>query len=210
MLFELLDPTAATLSTVTNRVEKHGDDDVPAVSFGIKIVGANTILDALSATLRPTLYTKPRGQQSIEGVEPTTPNLRCAQIESASIAASFEGWTLNVDHGIDEHDPISFGGCKVDKFKVTPSEGGTVELSLRVGTSDIDAERLGIVGMKLGQQISITLRKPEKAPEGKGDAGKDGKPTLWPFGDKGDANKPATAANDQQRTPEEALAATQP
>jgi hypothetical protein len=204
MLFELTELTTATLATITNRVERHGEDEVPAVSFGLKITAANTILDALSPTLRKTLYTKARGQAELEGVESVTANLRCAQVESVSVAGCFEGWTLNVDHGIDEHEPISFGGCKVDKFKVAPSEGGTVELSLRVGTSDIDAERLGVVGMKLGQQISITLRKPERATEDE-KKGKDGKPTLWPFGDKGEANKPAT-----ERTPEDALAATQP
>jgi hypothetical protein len=196
MLFELTDPTDATLASVTNRVERHGDDDVQAVSFGLKFTAANTILDAISPTLRQALYMEVEGQASIEGVEPTTPKLRSAQIEQASIAGSFDGWTLNIDHGIDEHEPISFGACRVDKFRVAPKEGGTVELSLRVGTSDIDAERLGVVGMKLGQGISVTLIKPERAPEAKGT---DGGPTLFEV----DGTDPAAKI---QRTPEQALA----
>jgi hypothetical protein len=198
-MFELADQTSATLASITNRVEKHGDDEVPAVSFGLKITAANTILDSLSPSLRGALYTKPRGQTNIEGVEPTLPNLRTPHIESCAVVGSFEGWSLHIDHGIDEHDPITFGGCKVDKFRVAPMEGGTVNLSFRVGTSDIDAERLGIVGMKIGQLVSITVRKPEKAPDEVKPGSTDGKPTLWPFGDKGDKNAPA-------KTPEQALA----
>jgi hypothetical protein len=209
-MFELPDPTTCTLTTITNRVEKHGDDDKPAVSFGLKFEAANTILDLISDTLLDAIYMPVPGQPELEGVEQAKPNLRCKDIEQHNVAGRYEGWTLTVDHGIDEHKPITFGGCKVDKFRVAAKEGGTVELSLRVGTSDIDAEGLGVVGMKLAQQISVTIRKPEKADE---KPSTDGKPTLpldgakdggpWPLGDKGEANKPAM-------TPEDALAETQP
>ena len=163
MIFELPDATDCTLDTMTNRVEKHGDDDVPAVSFGLKCEAANTILDRISTTLRGAIYTKHNDQPQLDGIEAVTPNLRSKDIEVVTVAGCFAGWTLTVDHGINEHEPISFGGCKVDKFKVEPKEGGTVELSLRIGTSDIDAERLGIIGMKLGQNISIRLIAPENA-----------------------------------------------
>lgn len=136
-MFELPDPTTCTLTTITNRVEKHGDDDKPAVSFGLKFEAANTILDLISDTLLDAIYMPVPGQPELEGVEQAKPNLRCKYIEQHNVAGCCEGWTLTVDHGIDEHDPITFGGCKVDKFRVAAKEGGTVELSLRVGTSDL-------------------------------------------------------------------------
>jgi hypothetical protein len=200
-MFELPDPTDCALTSITNRIEKHGDDDLPAVSFGLTFTTENTVLDLISATLRPALYVKSKGgQESLDGVEETTPHLRSPDMELVNVRGSYEGWTLNIDHGIDAHNPISFGGCKVDKFRVAPLEGGSVKLSLRVGTRDIDAERLGIVGMKIGQQISVTILKPIAKPD---DKVTDGKPTLpgpWPFGDKGAENKPAAL------TPEKALA----
>jgi len=223
-MFELLTPTPATLTSVTNRVEKHGDDDVPAISLGLKIETANTVLDTLSETLRRALYTRPDGQEDLPGVEQTTPLLRTRDIETLSIARTLEGWTLTVEHGIDEETAIELGACKVDKFKVAPKEGGSVELSFRVGSSDVMPEEAGQLWAKNGQEVSITLTAPKIAPAAK-DAPTDGKPTLdpegaWPFpktGGAGDAPPQSTTVENVKppkggkhaQTPEEALAATQ-
>lgn len=51
-MFELLTPIEATLRTLTPRTEKHGEDDVSAVSLGLTIRGPNTLLDYLSKGLR--------------------------------------------------------------------------------------------------------------------------------------------------------------
>lgn len=202
-MFELTTPTEATLTSVTNRSELHGDDKVPAISLGFTIEAANTILDRLDKTLREALYTRATGQDGLPGVEETLPLLRTTCMDSISVSGSFDGWTLQVDHGIDEGEPITFGGCRVDKFRVSPKQGGTVELHFRVGTSDIDAESLGLIGMKLGQDLSITLLAPKVAAEPKpqdgggelfkdeakpaakkarkGDADPSGQTGPWPF-----------------------------
>lgn len=164
-MFEITTPITATLVSVTSRVERHGEEEVPAVSYGLKITSANTLLDLLDKDLRGAIYHAPRNK-SIEGVDPIAPTLRCKAIEHVGVnVGPFEGWTLNVDHGIDEETPVTFGGCKVDKFKVAPIEGGSVELALRVGTSDISAESSGLMAMKLGQEIDITLIAPKVAAE---------------------------------------------
>lgn len=162
MTFEILTPTDAKLTSVTPRTEKHGDDDVFAISLGLSITGPNTMLDALSPSLRQALYMAVPGQDQLPGVEPATPLLRCKVMQEVKLGPSaFEGWTLAVDHGIDEGDPITLGGCKVDKFVVLPSEGGTVELRFRIGSSDIDATEAGLLCSHLGQVVSFTLKAPE-------------------------------------------------
>ena len=182
-MFEITDPILATLVSVTNRSERHGDDEVPAVSFGLKITGPNTLLDLLGKDLREAIYHRPRNK-TVEGVDELAQTLRTKMIDYVSILAGpFEGWTLNVDHGIDEEQPITFGSCKVDKFRVKPIEGGSIDLSLRVGTSDVGAQSLGLMGMRIGQGISATLIAPKVKAEAKPT---DGKPTLdpgaaWPF-----------------------------
>jgi hypothetical protein len=176
-MFEITNQTRALLVSVTNRSEKHGDEEVPAVSLGLKITGPNTLLDLLSKDLRPALYHVPRNK-TVDGVDELAPTLRTKCLEHVALSLGpFEGWTLNVDHGIDEEDPVTFGSCKVDKLRVVPVEGGSVELSMRVGTSDISAESLGIIGMKISQQISVTLLAPKVAPDKKP---VDGKPSLTP------------------------------
>jgi hypothetical protein len=164
-MFEITTPTAATLTSVTPRTEKHGDDDVFAVSLGLQIIGPNTLLDLLDPTLRATLYTAPEGQEQLPGIDPSTPLLRTRAIDHLKLSASFDGWTLAIDHGIDEADPIKLSGAKVDKFVVEPMQGGSVEIRFRVGSSDIDAAEAGQICAHLGQEISITLRAPEKAPD---------------------------------------------
>jgi hypothetical protein len=161
MQFELPTPTPAMLTSVTPRTEIHGDDKVFAISLGLKLTGPNTLLDKLSPTMRTTLYQAVEGQEQLPGVEPATPLLRTRGIEQVNCAGKLEGWTLYVDHGIDEGDPIALGDAKLDKFRVCPKEGGSIELLFRVGTSDIDSEEAGLLCSKLGTEITITLRAPE-------------------------------------------------
>lgn len=161
-MFQILTPTIATLTSVTNRTEKHGDEEVPAISIGLKITTSNTILDLLYPGLRSALYTRPDGQDDLPGVEETTPLLRSPGIEYLMLKASFEGWTLIIEHGIDEESEIAMGSCKVDKFKAILHEGGSTDLFLRVGTSDVSPEDAGLLWSKQRQEVSVILRAPER------------------------------------------------
>lgn len=164
-MFQITEFTEAHLASVTNRVEKHGEDDKPAVSLGIAIEAANTLLDCIDPKLRHALYTAVEGQDELPGVEPATPVLRCNSFETHKLTTLHEGWTLCVDDGIDDTTPMTFGGCKVDKFVVEAKQGGSIVLRLRVGTSDVDADKLGKLAMHNGQSIWITLKAPEKKPK---------------------------------------------
>lgn len=159
-MFEITEFVEAHVASVTNRTETHGDDKVPAVSIGLQITAANTILDQIDKTLRHALYKAVEGQDELPGIEPATPVLRCNSIEHVALPTKHEGWTLQVDDGIDETTPMTFGGVKVDKMRVEPKQGGSIILTLRCGTSDIDADRLGKLAMHNQQSIWITLRAP--------------------------------------------------
>jgi hypothetical protein len=164
--FQLLTPATAKLNSVTPRIEKHGDDNVAAVSLGLTITGPNTLLDALQPGLREALYKAPEGQETLPGVEGSTPLLRTRAMERIKLKTSeMVGWRLIVEHGIGDDSAVDLHDCKVDKFQLEPFEGGSVQLSFRVGTSDIDETYLGCLGMKLGQEVQITLRAPQPAAE---------------------------------------------
>ena len=161
MPFELLEPIEAKLTSVTNRVERHGDQEVPAISLGFCIASANTLLDKINPTLRHALYKAVEGQDQLPGVEPSTPLLRAKGIDTCNLAGTFEGWTLQIEHGFDEEDPITLGSVKVDRLKVEPMEGGSVKLYMRCGTSDVSPEDAGLLWSKNGQEVSITLTAPK-------------------------------------------------
>lgn len=167
MQFQLTTATRAVLATMTVRTEHHGDEKVPAVTLGLKITGPNTVLDNFGKPydFRHALYTAPEGQEQFEGID-NTPDLRSVGMEAIKLAVpKLEGWRLLVDHGIDESDPIDMGNCSVSKFRLEPFQGGSCELSFIVSTDDVDAEYLGLLGAKLGQELSIRLLAPEPKPE---------------------------------------------
>lgn len=166
-MFELKTPTPATITSVNPRLEKHGDSDVLAVSLAIKISASNALLELLSPGLLPALYTKPeaddKGPRTFEGFELSSlPLLRTAGIESLNVKGCYEGWSMLIPYGIDDTTSIRCGGCKVDKFKVVPIEGGSVTVTLRVGTSDVDEAAIGKLSMLLGDEVNISLLAPEK------------------------------------------------
>jgi len=161
MAFQITTPTPATLRTVTPRTELHGDEKVSAISLGLSIKAANTLLDALDGgKLRNALYMAVPGQDQLPGVEPSTPLLRARGIEEVKCAGTLEGWTVRFEHGIDDDSAIVLGASKVDKFRVIPTEGGSVELLFRVGTSDIDEGEAGALFGMLGQEVMITITPP--------------------------------------------------
>lgn len=161
-MLEITEFTEARLASVTNRTEKHGDEDVPAVTLAVEITTANTILDGICPGLRHALYKAVEGQEQLPGIELSTPVLRSNVIEKVQLTTMHEGWCLQVDDGIDDTDPMAFEGVKVDKLKVDAKQGGSITLGVRLGTSDVDSERLGKLAMHNGQSIWIKLLKPEK------------------------------------------------
>lgn len=165
-MFEIVEFMEAQVRSVTNRVEKHGDDEKPAVTIGLEVTAANTLLDCIDPKIRHALYmAKPDSEPELPGVEPSTPVLRCNSFETHKLSASHEGWTLTIDDGIDGTDPMVFGGCKVDKFVVEEKQGGSIVLTFRVGTSDVDADKLGKLAMHNGQSIWITVTPPKPGKE---------------------------------------------
>lgn len=168
MIFQILEPKSLKLTTVTNRREHHGDDLAPAVTLGIDLQTDNFFLDGLLPGLREVLYQPVAGdkQSGLDGFGRRTPKLRIEGLGEIPLPKlEFNGWTLHVDHGIKEAEPITLGGCKVDGFKLIAKQDSIIDLSWRIGTSDVDAMRLGLLAVKAGHDVSIRLVAPDGAQE---------------------------------------------
>jgi hypothetical protein len=87
--------------------------------------------------------------------------LRSSSVERVVLPNKHEGWTLEVDANGNEEDTMKFGGCKLSKFIVEPKQGGTVVMRFMVGTSDLDGDRLGWLGMHHGELIYVKLHAPK-------------------------------------------------
>jgi hypothetical protein len=159
-MFELLTLTSATLTSFTGRTETHGKNKVPAVSFRLRFTGPNTLLDRLSPSVRHVLYMAAPGQEDLPGVEPTTPLLRCKDMKTWSPDNSYEGWTVTIEHGIDDSSAIEMGNCEVDAFTVDLFDGGTVAIECRVSTSDLDWMGAGRLWSKQQSEVQVMLAAP--------------------------------------------------
>jgi hypothetical protein len=60
------------------------------------------------------------------------------------------------------------------RFLLDALEGGSIKLSFRIGSNDVDDEEIGILCGKLGSEITFTLIAPEVKEEAAGDRWHDG------------------------------------
>lgn len=166
-MFELTSQPA-TLNSVNPRSELHGDDREPAVDLGITFDAANDLLSEFGPQLRQSLYSKksgptPAAQGELDVVAPVSdlPHLRNPCIEGA-IKIRFEGvgYSASIAWGIDDDSAISLEGCKVNALKITPKEGGTVSVALRVQVSHPETDDLGLLCGMIGSDIVLTLTAP--------------------------------------------------
>lgn len=153
----------AKVSSVNGRQELHGEEHRLACDIGIEVNQSNRFLDKLDTRLLETFYWKnPSGandQAELEGVERVTdfPNLRFEHLVTPiKWAEKFEDGEFRVHHGDDPADDIVLREVKINEIKLTPKEGGTVLVGLRIqGHPDEgDLARLFTV---LQSEVTITV-----------------------------------------------------
>jgi len=96
--------------------------------------------------------------------------LGVAGVESIALKTECEGWTLRVQNGIGDDTAITLGGCRLDKFKVTPGNDGQLGLRLRVGSHDLTPILLGMLGVRVQQDVVVTITAPKLAMQTNSDA----------------------------------------
>ena len=103
MLFSLPNNTECVLTTFVGRTQKSGQDDVPAVTFRLKMASvSNMLLDLFSKTIRHTVYKAVEGQEQLPGMEDTTPILQSKDLTEWSPDTCLEGWRVIVARGIGD------------------------------------------------------------------------------------------------------------
>lgn len=166
MLFHLTPDTECELTTFVGRTQKSGKDDVPAVSFRLKLASVrNELLDLFSPTMRLTVYAPVEGQEHLPGVEPTTPILRSKDLKHWSPETCLEGWKVVVARGITEESALQMGGCKVDDFRFDFFDGGHMGVDFRVSTADCDEAGAGMLWGRQKRKVFVTVTPPEAPPK---------------------------------------------
>lgn len=167
--FELLDFTSVKLDNCNSRMQNHNDKNVPAIDLSMTLTATNKVLDLIHHALRPTLFCA----QGAQGQQPTQaemdlpvddlPNVRFPNMEYPTrYGSKLTGYTLTVDYGRGELQNLRLKTCEIKIFKITPIEGGSVEIKWTVQCADgIDERIVGKLSMLQQSEISITLEGPE-------------------------------------------------
>ena len=172
--FELPDFTGVKLDNANSRMQKHGEENVPAIDLALTLVATNRVLDLIHHALRPTLFCA----QGAQGRQPTQqemdlpvddlPNVRFPHLDyPVKYDAMLAGYTLTVDYGRGGESNLRLKTCDIKTFKVTPIEGGSVEIKFTVQCAEgVDERIVGKLSMLQQSEISIMLEAPEvKEPE---------------------------------------------
>jgi hypothetical protein len=169
-MFEV-DQVSARLTSVNPRAEIHGDDTVPAADLGLTFDAPNSILAHFGPQLLGSLYSKavakdapPAAAQGELDTVPQVsnqPHLRNPSIDGA-LKIRFEGigYKVRFDHGLGGDSDIAFEGVKVNGIRLTPKEGGTVSVALRVQITDPEPGDLGHLCQRIGNDVRVSLEAP--------------------------------------------------
>ena len=195
-MLEFTKPTRVFLDHVQSRVELHGDEKVPAIDLTLHFTGGNQVLDEVAPGLRSTFFTahtrQPSGkpQSEMDLAVDDMPYLRAPTVvPPVRVDCETEGATVVVSNGIQASTSIRLTECKVHKVRLTPVEGGSVELKFSVSSaSGIDAQIVGALSMKQQQEIELTLVAPKADGQAAGTEVEGGVP--WPFPKEADDKKP--------------------
>lgn len=164
--FELPQSTYISITKATPRKEHHGDELVQAISLRLSWTTTNDSLEKLHPQLKAMLYWKvpqEEAQDRIEGVAEITPNLRCHAVATPlKIDGDFSGYTLTIDHGIDESTALQLYQCTMDKFAVDPKEGGSVTIAWSLSSNkQVTPELVGALCGLEGEEVTVELTAPE-------------------------------------------------
>lgn len=163
--FDLPAGTRLKLTKTTPRKEHHGDELKQAISLRLTWETTNENLAALHPGLKDALYWRPPAlgaQQTAEGIPETAPCLRVPTLAMPlKVDLSFSGYTITIDHGIDETSALELYVCELSKFTADALEGGTVSIAWSLASSkEITPELVGALCALEGGEIVARLTPP--------------------------------------------------
>lgn len=152
-----LDHQLVKLTNVNARTEKHGDDNVLACDLAIDARMSNDALSMFSSTLKNAIYFR---DESVQGelIDDKThaPNLRNPKLGVLKWDDTLESMQFRVHHGVRDDDDIVFSESKVDHFKFTCQEGGTVVISFRVQVRPTEKDAAKLLTM-ISSEVHVSL-----------------------------------------------------
>lgn len=156
MLTLELDKASAVLENLNPRTEKHGNEKVPAATLKISTSKGADLLAFFEPTLRDTLFIE---KPDLAGgvLEVRYPHIGYP----LTLDGEMTGAKVAIEYGVKA--PMEFDECKIDDFKITPQDGGSVIFSFRVHCKP-DEKQIGKLYLLQEQGITVSVT-PAELPE---------------------------------------------
>lgn len=149
----------------TNVSEKHGKERHSAISVGLYLVGAGTLLDQFDSALRPMLYRKPQptpGELPMEHDGMT--ELRFPFMRNLAWDRKYAGYLLRFHIGATGVEDVLLAECGLKDIRFVAQEGGSVGIGFKVTAHPKDEVDHGKIATRLQQEIIVTLTPPDVMP----------------------------------------------
>lgn len=175
-LFPLPAQSRLKLTKATPRKETHGKELVQAISLRLEWWPTdNAAVNLLHEGLQDLLWWVPSeaaAQANLDGVPAVKKHRRVPTLHMPlKVEAAFSGYTVVVEHGIDETTELELYACALDKFEVDAKEGGSVVVRWSLATNkQVTPQLVGVLCGLEGTEIVATLTPPEPGTEATGAA----------------------------------------
>lgn len=147
------DRVTATLENVNLRTEKVGPDKVGAVDLKLSVPSRADVLAYFSPTLKAFLFDE-KSVDLIGGMALRDSHLQYPLVRDDEMT----GAGITVDYGVG--DPMVFEDVRVNQFRITPVEGGSVIIGMRVQLRP-SPEQVAKFFTMLEQGVTLTLTPAE-------------------------------------------------
>lgn len=163
---EIPDGSSLLVVKATNRKERHGKTKVQGITLRVEWwPHSNEALNMLSPGLQDSVFFAPpqeSAQEKLDAVPQALTHLRVPGMwPQKAPMVEFAGYTMEIEHGIDETTALTLYECKLDKFEVDAKEGGACSMRFNVGSSQqITPELLGQLCAKEGLEVKLVRLTP--------------------------------------------------
>src|SRR5262245_5585809 len=145
------------VANVNVRSERHGEVETPAVDVKLEWVTSHEVLAAFNPKMREVFYMKDP-QMSLDGMGEGLA-LVFRDLDPLKMHSEESGLSLRIVHGLSGSSDLVFKDCVASGFKLDMLQGGSVEVTFTVSTTDLDEKRLGKLGLMLKSDVPVRIER---------------------------------------------------
>lgn len=154
------------------RTERHGETDVTACDLKLAWETGNTVLQQFHPDLLEALYApEDSKQKKVAGVPPVCPVRIFTALKPLKWDGVVTARKLTIDYGLGGGSDLVIPDAMADSFVISPLEGGTVVVTMRVAATCEDEHVLGRLPMLLKRTLPMRLEAmPDRADDDRAEA----------------------------------------